>query len=348
MGTQQSSFYLTYIRFIMFSLLTIIFVISLSHSAGGQNTPLSLGKIEALIKAKAPDTVIASEIRQRGLTFVPDKGAINKLRQLGAEPLTLEAINDLRAWLDEAKQSLPEIIKRIYKALDQGNPRAASSFISSEIISDSQILDNICKPFTYTACYIESIIERPNRKFEVRARILFQPLKERAQILTFRTKDDIFVLESVSNRLEDWFRPWKEAAMEMAKKFYYALKADRQDVLNEMISSPEVLLPINDYGFQKYLKSVTSIVDQPGIYKPNVKIKPYKGLKAYVELNCKSSNIFHDKLAFYIDKIGTKYKIVEWKFTTGGVWPLKTRTWGCEDPNIESYTHKRFELETKK
>ena len=246
--------------------------------------------------------------------------------------------------LTEAKQRIPGILKEIYQDLDQGNPRAASSFITSEILSNSSMIDTICKPFTYRAHYIESIIERPNNRFEARIRVLFQPMEESAQTLSFRVQGHSLIVENISTYLGDGFRTWENAAMEVARKFYYALKANRQDVLNKLVSSPEVLLSLTNNNLQRYLKSLGEIISVPVWSHPTVGIKLYKGLKAYVELPCKSRGTFPDKLKFYIDKIKGEYKIVKWEFHPGN---LSGQSWDCEDPNIESYTLKRFESGTK-
>jgi len=241
--------------------------------------------------------------------------------------------------LDEAKQSIPHILERIYQCLDQGNPRAAGSFITSEILSNSTKLDIICKPFAYRAHYIESIIERPENKFEVRIRVLFQPMEESAQVLIFRAENDSLVLENASSYLEDLLNTWKKEAMEVSRNFYYALKADKQDVLMNLVSSQEVIYPkiatssrfSGSYrDFQIKLESLGEI---GSIY---CKITPYKGLKARVDFG---SYLVPDWV-FYVDNIDGEYKIVEWHFYE----PI-LRRWEAygRDPNIESYTLKRFE-----
>lgn len=245
--------------------------------------------------------------------------------------------------LIEAKQKIPGILERIYHDLSQGNPRASSSFLESEILSNSRLLDTICKPFTYRAHYIENIIERPENKFEVRIRVLLKPIEESAQVMTFRVKDDSLVLENVSSYLEDWFSTWKEEAIEVSRNFYYALKADKQDVIKNLVSSPEVIYPKittpfrynRSYrDFQIKLKSSGEI---GAIY---CKITSYKGLKARVDFG---SYLVPDWV-FYVDNIDGEYKIIEWHFRdpTGRDW----EAYGS-DPNIESYTLKRFESKKK-
>jgi hypothetical protein len=337
-----------YQRFEAVPLLIIFLIVSFSDLSGAQisrDKPLSLEQIVALIKANIPDSSIAIEIQRRGLDFVPDRNIIDKLYQLGAGPATLEGIKRLVPLLEEAKKIIPDILNRIYQALNQGDPNSARSFIATQLLSSSQRLDSVCKPFTYRAHYIESIIERPNRRIETRTRVLFQPMEERAETLTFRVEGDNFLLENISNYLGDWFNSWTNEAMELARTFFYSLKASRKDVLTKLVSSTEELSLISDPAFQGYLQSVQEIENVPGWSHPTIGIESYKGLKAHVKLPCKGRSVFSDTWEFYVDRIGNEYKIVKWKITARG--GLRDKTWTGEDPNIEFYTLKRFESGTK-
>ncbi|MCP2520873.1 hypothetical protein NLC82_04305 [Candidatus Aminicenantes bacterium AC-335-A11] len=236
--------------------------------------------------------------------------------------------------LDEAKQRIPLILNKIYQDFDQGNLSASSSFISPDIFSNSKILDTICKPFTYRAHYIESIIERPNNRFEVRIRILFQPMEEHAQVLVFRTKQDNFILESISEYPEEWFTTWKEQAKELVRKFYYAMKANRQDVLKELVSSEELIYPkFFDFGGRIRFRKVI----QKELDKLESRIVSYKGLKVYIS----TGEFNYSKWSFYVDNINGENKIVEWKFSEGIFNPHVHAQ--ATDPNIEFYTLDRFE-----
>jgi len=242
--------------------------------------------------------------------------------------------------LDEAKQRIPPILKRIYQDLDQGNPRASSSFISSNMFSSSQVLDTVCKPFTYRAHYIENIIERPNNKFEVMTRLLSQLMNEIARVLTFRVENNSFVLESVSKYPVGWFDTWKEESKEIARNFYYAMKADKQEVIKKLVSSGEAIYPKFSSHFGRaaipsYIRFQRNLQSLGEITSISVNIISDKGLKAHVMFSCVSSSI-PPTWNLYIDNIDGEYKIIKWQFEEWG-WEAR-----ATDPNIESYTLKRF------
>ena len=132
------------------------------NAQGAQSQPLGLSQIQRLIQLQAPDATIAAEIRRRGLNFTPDRKTVEALR--GAGPETLQAIDELRPMLDEARLAIPQLLTKIYRSLDQGNPQAIGSFVSPDITTRVQTLDAICRPFAYKAHYVETIIERPGQE----------------------------------------------------------------------------------------------------------------------------------------------------------------------------------------
>ncbi len=132
-----------------------------ARSQGTQRAPLSLSQLERLVQIHAPDATIGGEIRKRGLSFSPDKATAESLQRLGAGPETLQAIDELRPMLEDAKQAIPASLTRIYQLLDEGNSQALRPLVSADIVNQTNQLDQICRPFTYRTHYIQSIVERP-------------------------------------------------------------------------------------------------------------------------------------------------------------------------------------------
>lgn len=310
---------------------------------------LSLNLIEALIKEKMPDKAISGEIRQRGLDFVPDANSIHKLRLLGAGPMTIEALYAFCPWLREAEKYIPGILKDIFQALDRGNPSIIRDHMVPQIASDSQKLDSICVPFRYRAHYIEAIIERPNRRFFVRTRVLLNPLEENALLLKFMVEEERFVLEDVfevlemegSEEYENWFRAWKISAEEIARKFYYALKANRADVISTMRTSDQITFrPIF-----KYMElDASEIKDKINPDSIETEIVSNKGIKIRVSFDiCEDTWLMVPctKCSLYIDIISNEYKIVGWE--ANNPWKMTPKP-SEFDANMEYYTLKRFGL----
>jgi hypothetical protein len=133
---------------VIFAILGIVdFVESAKpvRAQGSQTQPLSLSQIQKLIQVQAPDAAVAAEIRRRGLNFAPSKETSESLRRAGGGPDTLQAIDELRPMLDEAKQAIPAVLTKIYKSLDQGNPQAARLLVSPQIGASADRLDSICR-----------------------------------------------------------------------------------------------------------------------------------------------------------------------------------------------------------
>lgn len=275
-----------------------------------QRQPLSLSQIEKLIQVQAPDPTIAAEIRQRGLNFAPGKETAETLRRLGAGPETLQAIDELRPLLDDAKQAIPAILTKIYQALDQGNPQAIRPFVLPQIAGNAGMLDAICRPFTYKAHYIEAIIERPGQKFEVRVHTLFKPFDEKAQVFTFHPNQGTFSLIQIADPSDDWFGPAKEAAIQIARNFVYAAKAQQSEVLAGLVAPG---LDVSRYTTNECWRGAFQMVNE--VSDARAFLESHNGLKvvvyATVSLGGSSTTMGSSEQAeFWVDRLNDQSKIV--------------------------------------
>ena len=274
---------------------------------GTQGQPLSLAQVQKLIQVQAPDATIAAEIRRRGLSFAPTKETAEALRRAGAGTETLQAIDELRPMLDEAKQAIPGILTKIYSSLDQGNPQAIRPFVSPQIAGNASTLDGICRPFTYKAHYIEAIIERPGQRFEVRVHALFQPFDERASVLVFRPFQGNFQLTGTNSTMDEWFGPSKEAAIQVARNFIYAAKAQQAGVLAGLVASG---LDVSQYTSNAcWREALQRIVD---VTDAHAELAQRKGLKIRVGVNVTvQTRVFTTAQAnFWVDRANDQYRIV--------------------------------------
>jgi len=278
---------------------------------GGPTQPLSFRQVERLVQIQAPDATVAAEIRKRGLDFAPTKATGETLRRLGAGPETLQAIDELRPMLDDAKQAIPAVLTKIYQALDQGNPQAIRPFISPQIAGNSRLLDSICRPFTYRAHYIEAILERPGQQFEVRVRALYKPFDEQARVLTFHPYQGTFLLVQTDGATADWFGVQKEAAVDLARNFIYAAKAQQASVLAGLVA-PD--LDVSQYTqnacWHEAFQGVNEIRDS------SADLDARRGLKIKVHVSAlvQGAKAFmytaEDVSDFWIDRVHDQYKIV--------------------------------------
>jgi hypothetical protein len=329
-----------WIVFCFVLLLTVPDIESLAPRV--QNQALALSQIERLIRIQTPDQIVAQEIRKRGLDFVPSTAILQRLRGLGAGPETQQAVELLVPMLDEAKRVIPELIGKVYQALNEGNPSAVRQAVSPQLASDTSKLDFICKPFTYRAHYIEAIVERPNRLFEARVRALFQPLDERAYVLVFGLSQGSFYLTDVRRPPDDWFGPQLSAAAEIARKFVYAFHAGREETVLHLVS-PSLARsnPMQAKAFQQLRTDSIIRVNDSG----SAKMVSYKGLKAYVGLSvCLSEAVVCPVYQFDLDFFDKELKIVWWE----AQW-VRTGLGNnaVEDPQLEDHTLARFGLQPR-
>ncbi len=294
--------------------------------------PLALNQIEKLIQIQAPDATIAGEIRQRGLSFAPTKDTAESLRQAGAGPGTLQAIDELRPLLDEAKQAIPSVLKRIYQSLDQGDPQAVRPLVSTQIGDSADRLDEICRPFNYRAHYIQSIIERPGQNFETRVRVLFRPFEEKAQIFTFRPNHGTFFLAQVEG---DRLRPEKEAAREAVRQFIFAVQGGRWDVAARY-ASPH--LPIDQMKapeWQEYFAKMTSA------HVSSIETVADRGILLLVRVDIRERS---SHLPDFLVDSATGLIVRAFFRSRENIYTKLPTPDGFTDPDLEAYTAKRFAL----
>jgi hypothetical protein len=274
-----------------------------------QGQPLSLAQVQKLIQVQAPDATIAAEIRSRGLSFAPTKETAEALRRAGAGTETIEAIDELRPMLDEAKQAIPAILTKIYQSLDQGNPQAIRPFVSPQIAGNAATLDGICRPFTYRAHYVEAIIERPGQRFEVRLHALFKPLDEKAQVFTFHPSQGAFLLIQTADPGDDWLGSAKEAAIQIARNFVYAAKAQRPEVLAGLVAPG---LDVSRYTSDPCWRDKFQLVVEVGDLR--AQLEDHQGLKiavhAQVAVKGAAQMTTAESADFWIDRVNDQYKIV--------------------------------------
>ncbi len=191
---------------------------------------------------------------------------------------------------------------------------------------------------TDRAHYVESIVERPHRQFEVRVRVLFQPLEEHAYVLMFGALQDHFLLQDVGDPPAEWFGSDLSAAGELTRRFLYAMKAGRQDVLTQLVSpGVDTSRLTSDPCWQLQLQRLSQVDIGRAV------LRSYKGLKIEITANVPG--------IFLVDRVNGEYKIVsafngieKTYLTTDQSCrdPKTVRT--SEDPDLESYTLKRFGL----
>jgi hypothetical protein len=297
---------------------------------GAQSQPLGLGQIQRLIQLQAPDATIAAEIRRRGLSFTPDRRTVEALR--GAGPETLQAIDELRPMLDEAKLAIPQTLTKIYQALDQGNPQAIGPFVSPEITSRTQALDAVCRPFTYKAHYVETIIERPGRKFEARVRVLFKPFDEKAQVFTFHPNRSTFVLIQVGN---DPLTLETEAAKEVVRQFVFAVRAGKWDVASRY-ASPH--LPIDKMKAPEWAQYFDKIT---GAQVDSVQIIADHGILLLVRVDVRS---YSAHLPDFLVDPATGLIVRAFFRARENIFTKLPDPTGFTDPDIEASILKRFGL----
>lgn len=266
--------------------------------------PLTLTKLESLLRVRAPDSTIAAEVRQRGLAFPVTKEIIQSLRAAGAGQQTSAALNEAISVLDDAKKEIPEVLAAIYADLDQGEVTKASARMTSKVSGNTQVLDGLCRPFTYKAHYIAAMAERPGKRVEVRVRSLFTPLEEHADILEFVRQDGRFLLDAVQHEPDSWLGPMKASAADTARKFAFAAAAGRRDVV-EALSAPS--LDIRALMQPECLEALAKAKD---LSNPRVEFANDKGLKAVVGFGGYGS---WGGKAIHVDTIGGKDLVVRFQ-----------------------------------
>jgi hypothetical protein len=270
--------------------------------------------------------------------------------------------------LAQAQDKIPTILRTIYHALNAGNPLEASHYFSSDIANDNRQIDSICQPFTYKAHYIEAIIERPDQTFEVRVHALFAPFREKVQVLIFRSEGSSLVLSNVidiapipwtwSNAVGQWYEPYAETAIQMARDFIYAAKAQRSDVLAGMAATG---IDVSQYTTEPCWKDLFGEVTE--VSNTNASFDNYHGLTIKVDAVMRTSRGSYTGPAllsarFWFDMILGHEKLVAaepFYDAYGNMFfqkPASCSNVGksffatVEAPNLEADTLKRFGLQS--
>jgi TonB family protein len=245
--------------------------------------------------------------------------------------------------IEQARQIIPQNLREIYRALNEGNPAAARGLITDQLLSNSNFLDRICRPYAYRAHYVEAVLERPNGVFEARVHTLFQPVEEQADALFFANINGQFVLQGMDSQPEYWLGVDKRQALDMARQFIYAAKANKRDIVNRLASKDLDLSPLFTEGdYASRLSQVGSVSEQ----EMGVAFEQHQGLKVSVHLmTTRTDGWCGDLWHFLVDPMGASYKIVEWEFhPIVGCYRLfqPVRRDKFDDPNLEEYTLRRF------
>jgi hypothetical protein len=293
--------------------------------------PLTLEQVRNLIKIGAPDATVAHEIQARGIAFTPDRDLLSRLENQHAGAKTLAALRDFLPMLDEAKKQVPQLLQSIYSALDQGNLISVRSSMSNDLASNTAKLDMICKPFTYRSHYVEAIIERPQKRFEVRVRVLFKPLEERAYVLWFGLGGGNFQLQDVAEPPQDWFQAEFSASEQTVRKFVYAVNAGRNDVAQQIVT-PGLVARLTSSNVLAAIRS--SQISQ--VSTQQLGIWYYKGLKIRNEIWVhENGKMCCTTYVFLLDPLPEDPRIVAWRGAAGN-------STESEDPTLEYATLKRF------
>lgn len=256
---------------------------------------------------------------------------------------------------EKAEKKLQAILSTIYDALNEGDLQKIQSIVSPEVLSSTEKLDSICRPYTHRAHHIEGVIERPNQVYEARIRALFQPFDERAYTLVFSTIQDSLVLQDIKSLYpaehqwaisseDDWFSAGKAQAQDVVRRFVYAAKAERWEVADKLVSKGIDLYSFKSSPCWRALFNAISAVRITA-----VQVVSYRGLK--FEVSTQGDNTFSSfPGTFLVDRIDGEYKIVK-AFDDMPTLTFNDPQQTCtnrndirtlEDANMEKYTLERF------
>jgi len=250
--------------------------------------------------------------------------------------MTLGAANNGMT-VDSAKALIPAFLNRLYKNLNEGNPAAAGAMLSSELARDPQKLDYICRPFAYRAHYVEAVVGRTDGDFQARTHVLFKPMEERIYVLHFRIVRGKFILADVSGADGDWLQLKRAIALDLGRKFAYAAKAGRKDILREITTPSLALSKLSDPEYQYRLEKMGEVSQE------QVDVKSSHGLKLNVNFYSQRGTLCQDEWSFLVDNVRGEDKIVSWDFKPiVGCYSLFKSYSSTEDPNLDSYTLERF------
>ena len=240
--------------------------------------------------------------------------------------------------LAEAQSVISGELVEIYGALTQGQPTLLAHYLAPGILRDAGTLDLISRPFTYRAHYIEAFAERPDPRrgliFQVRVRVLEKPLEERAQTMEFQLIEGRYLLQEVKETGDDWFGPQEEEAGEVVRRFLYAAKAGQDEVAAATLSPGLSMARFrDDMEFQRHVAWLHEVKIR------SLDVKQYRGLKLVVRTMFPEPLNWTSYKNFYLERIGGRLKIVRAFEDPMPAWKGPEV---CEDPDIETYTLRRF------
>jgi hypothetical protein len=157
------------------------------------------------------------------------------------------------AALDVAKKEIPEVLNRIYSALNDGRPGDVAPFVAREMLNTSS-LDSLCQPFTHRAHYIASIVERPDGSFLARERVLLKPFNEKAGLMLFKESSGRFLLVAAR---DDPFTQEQEEAKEAVRQFIFAARAGKWDIVSRYASLHLPIDTLKEPEWEAYLAGIT-------------------------------------------------------------------------------------------
>ncbi len=230
----------------------------------------------------------------------------------------------------DAPRAIPDVLNRIYAALDDGRVREAAPFLSPEVFKNSQYL---CQPFTHRAHYISSITPLNDGSFLARERALFKPFTEKARLLWFKPSASGFILVAAR---DDPFTKEIEGARESVRQFIFAARAGQWDVVSRYASTHLPITTLKEDAWQSYFAGMTKAeID-------NTEIKSDHGIKLQFFVTVKGAGVWAPAFMFDLatGKIVKAFYVVPngWLTATSGA-PSRE---GIADPDIEHDTMTRF------
>jgi hypothetical protein len=240
--------------------------------------------------------------------------------------------------LAEAKSAIDTELAEIYSALTHGEPILSAPYVAVGILQNAGTLDLLCRPYTYRAHYIESFAERPDPRgdlvFQARVRVLVQPLEEAAQTMVFRLINGRYVLQEVKETGDDWFGTQEEEAEDVVRRFLYAAKAGEDEVAAGTLSPGLSMAHFReDEEFDRHVAWMHEVQIR------SVYLRQYRGLKLVVRTMFPEPLNWTSYKNFYLERIGGRLKIVRAFEDPMPAWKGPEV---CEDPDIETYTLRRF------
>ena len=234
--------------------LSILAALTLLSSSVALAVPLSEAKVNALIKAKVPDAVIAKEIQASGLGFKVSSQTLARFKSAGAGQKTLLALVGAFSKLQVAKVEIPKLLNEVFTALDEGEPTRVEKYFD-KFDDPAAVYGSIIRPFNYRGHYIVRIAElpqtqprrsggffdsspnRPNPSFYAVVRTLDKANNEYEQHIYFTVDAGraggpglIISIVNSPNQKESqiWGEAERNAAINTARNFVYAIIAGNQ------------------------------------------------------------------------------------------------------------------------